>query len=294
MLLIFLGVSAAQGADQGDIVGESLRFEIGDGHALHQQYIFRRQHVEVARQSGVVAHAHHAIGVFAFGQRGAGMGQLVFQRAAVGIGVRHVAQRIGQRLVVERDRGVVFGAAGAIDAGVAAVIENRQMDRRTEAADLGRTLEQEFGVERAQPVKAGEIDIGIEVRIGGVDARGGGFRVAPRRDDVGAPGRSDRPPARRADRSSARDECLPGRWEAVVGAFAEQRGHCMARTRAIMAATASFWTLAASSRARAWLSAASFSSPLLKRFSTSSAVCWRTCTASSAVVWSAKSCISTA
>ncbi len=105
------GVAAAERARQGDVGGEGLRLEIGDGAALGDRRVLRRHHAGVARQPGVVALLDHAIAVFAFRQRGARVLDLDSDAASCGVGVGDVAQGVGQRPVVDGDGGVVFGRA---------------------------------------------------------------------------------------------------------------------------------------------------------------------------------------
>ena len=62
--------------------------------------------------------------------------------------------------------------------------KDRQGDRRTDAAEAGAGLGQHVEAQRLVADQAHQIDVGIEVRLGGLDPLGFGFRRQPCRHDI--------------------------------------------------------------------------------------------------------------
>ena len=220
--------SAAERADEIDGECELARLQFGAQLPLLEHLRLDRDEGEQAAEPGLVARERQAIRLLRRGERGIGFGALRLHRAHRGELVDDFAQRIREGLVVLLDRRVVFRVAHGERAAQPAALQDRQADRRAGGGNPAAGREQLRQRHRLHADEGGEIDVGIELGLGGGDVARRRLGAPAARHDVGTASQQVRRHAR-----GQRDACHPQRraldGETAIGSFAEERGKLVAR-----------------------------------------------------------------
>src|SRR5689334_15987101 len=129
--------SAAEGADQLHVEGEGPRFELGHVEARLKHAFFSRQHVEIGRETMLVALAGEAIRLFKVGQRTARVREPCCELLPARRGVGSLVQRLNDLAVIKGHRLVILTAASAVLALERAAVEEGEAYRGAHASELG-------------------------------------------------------------------------------------------------------------------------------------------------------------
>ena len=170
-----------------------------------------------------MALARDAVGLGGGGHRLAALGQLRRECLLAQRAVGHLLQRARQRALVARHGFLVAGFAGAQLAAQASAIEQRQRDRRPDAADVRSVLAQQVQPQRLHADKGRQVDVGVELGALLLDPAGLRLGLEPACDHIGPPAQQvERELRRQAERLLELD-AGPLDRQSAVGSGADQQ-----------------------------------------------------------------------